>query len=132
MNFVNGTLEMQGDALVFSEIKEGTIRVRLSGRERPQARAMTGKSVLLGIRPEHIELAQFTAPEERTGSFPAIIDMVEPMGPDTNLYLQTGAHTVVCRSQRPLDHREVGHRLQFEMNLSQAHLFDPESGSRII
>ena len=107
-------------------------RVRLSGRERPQARAMTDKPVLLGIRPEHIELAQFTAAEERTGSFPAIIDMVEPMGPDTNLYLQTGAHTVVCRSQRPLDHREVGHRLQFEMNLSQAHLFDPESGSRII
>src|SRR5438045_470426 len=31
MNFVYGTLEMQGDALVFSEIKEGTIRVRLSG-----------------------------------------------------------------------------------------------------
>ena len=132
MNFVNGTLEVQGDALIFEEIKGGTIRVRLSSRERPQAREMSGKPVLLGIRPEHVELAQFTSTEERTGSFPAIVDMVEPMGPETNLYLQTGAHTVVCRSQRPLDHREVGHRLQFEMNLKQAHLFDPDSGDRII
>jgi hypothetical protein len=37
----------------------------------------------------------------------------------------------VCRSQRPLDHREVGHRLQFEVNLGKAHLFDPETGNRI-
>src|SRR2546421_1054778 len=132
MNFVNGTLEVQGDALIFSELKGGTIRVRLSGRERPQAREMAGRAVLLGIRPEHVELAQFTSTEEHTGSFPAIIDMVEPMGPETNLYLQTGAHTVVCRSQRPLEHREVGHRLQFEMNLANAHLFDPESGDHVI
>jgi multiple sugar transport system ATP-binding protein len=132
MNVVNGTVESQGEALIFKEINGGTIQVRLSARERPRARAMSGKSVLFGIRPEHIELAQFTGNEERTGSFPAIIDMVEPMGPETNLYLQTGAHTVVCRSQRPLDHREVGHRLQFEMNLTQAHLFDPSSGERVI
>ena len=87
---------------------------------------------MLGIRPEDIELAQFAGQEDVTGSFPAIVDMVEPMGPETNLYLQTGAQTVVCRSQRPLDHREVGHRLQFEMNLKKAHLFDPGSGKRVI
>ena len=132
MNFVNGTLELQGDFLVFSEIKGGTIRVRLSARERPGARELVGKPVLLGVRPEDIELAQFAGNEEVTGSFPAIVDMVEPMGPETNLYLQTGAQTVVCRSQRPLDHREVGHRLQFEMNLKKAHLFDPVSGKRVI
>ena len=58
-----------------------------------------------------------------------IVDMVEPMGAETNLYLQTGAHTVVCRSQRALDNREVGHRLQFEMDTSKAHLFDPGTGT---
>ena len=67
-----------------------------------------------------------------TGSFPAIVDIVEPMGPETNLYLQTGAHTVICRSQRALDHREAGHRLEFEMDLGKAHLFDPDSGKRVI
>ena len=132
MNFLNGTLESQGDSLIFSEIEGGSIRVRLSAKERPGAGALVGRPVLLGIRPEDIELAQFAGQEEVTGSFPAIVDMVEPMGPETNLYLQTGAQTVVCRSQRPLEHREVGHRLQFEMNLKKAHLFDPDSGKRVI
>jgi hypothetical protein len=54
------------------------------------------------------------------------------MGAETNLYLQTGAHTVVCRSQRALDHRETGHRLQFDLNASKAHLFDPATTSRVI
>jgi len=131
MNFITGTLELDGNSLAFVEMKGGTIRIRISAKERPAAKERVGKQVLLGIRPEDIELAQFTSPEEVRGSFPAIVDMVEPMGPETNLYLQTGAQTVVCRSQRPLDHREVGHRLEFEMNLSKAHLFDPETGNRI-
>ena len=131
MNFVTGTLELEGDSLVFVEIKGGTIRVRLSAKDRPRAKELVGKPALLGIRPEDIELAQFSSPEGVKGTFPAIVDMVEPMGPETNLYLQTGAQTVVCRSQRPLDHREVGHRLEFEMNLAKAQLFDPESGNRL-
>ena len=45
--------------------------------------------------------------------FPAIVDIVEPMGAETNLYLQTGAHTLVCRSQDSFDHRDAGHRFQF-------------------
>jgi multiple sugar transport system ATP-binding protein len=91
-----------------------------------------GKPLLLGIRPEDIELAQFANTDGSTGSFPAIVDIVEPMGAETNLYLQTGAHTVVCRSQRALDHREAGHRLQFGMNLKKAHLFEPASGKRVV
>src|SRR5205085_12364787 len=99
---------------------------------RDHARDFQDKPVMLGIRPEDIELAQFAAANERsTSSFPAIVDLVEPMGAETNLYLQTGAHTVVCRSQRALEHREVGRRFQFELKLEKAHLFDPATGERI-
>ena len=111
---------------------EGTIEVRLPIAELPTGRAILGKPVLLGIRPEQITISESSKTERYSGSFPAIVDFVEATGSGTNSYLQTGAHTVVCQSQRPLDHREVGHRLQFEMNLKQAHLFDPDSGDRII
>jgi multiple sugar transport system ATP-binding protein len=132
MNFINGTLKQERESLVFSEIQGGTIQVRLAMPDRPGAREFLGQPMLLGIRPEDIELAQFASSDGSTGSFPAIVDIVEPMGAETNLYLQTGAHTVVCRSQRALDHREAGHRLQFELNLKKAHLFDPESGRRVV
>ena len=91
-----------------------------------------GKPLLLGIGPEDIELAQFANTDGSAGSFPAIVDIAEPMGAETNLYLQTGAHTVVCRSQRALDHREAGLRLQFEMNLKKAHLCEPTAGQRVV
>jgi multiple sugar transport system ATP-binding protein len=132
MNFLHGTLKSEGDALVFTELAGGIITVRLPAASRPAARQFAGREMLLGIRPEAIELAQFAPNREATASFPAIVDMVEPMGAETNLYLQTGAHTLVCRSQRALDHREVGHRLQFELDSAKTHLFDPTTGHRVI
>jgi multiple sugar transport system ATP-binding protein len=130
MNFINGELNQERDAIVFKERQGGTIQVRFANR--PQAREFLSKPMLLGIRPEDIEVAQFSKTENTTASFPAIVDIVEPMGAETNLYLQTSAHTVVCRSQRALDHRETGHRLQFELNVDKAHLFDPATTNRVV
>ena len=130
MNFINGELKQQRETVVFKEMQDGTIEVPL--KDRPWARQFFGRPMVLGIRPEDIELAQFSNTGNGAGSFPAIVDIVEAMGAETNLYLQTGAHTVVCRSQRALDHRETGHRLRFSLNASKAHLFDPETTSRII
>src|SRR5437763_5462315 len=129
MNFINGELKQERDAIVFKEMQGGTIQVRFA--DRPQAREFFGKPMLLGIRPEDIEVAQLSKTGNTTASFPAIVDIVEPMGAETNLYLQTGAHTVVCRSQRALDHRETGHRLQFELNVDKTHLFDAATATRI-
>ena len=43
------------------------------------------------------------------------------MGAEANLYLQTGAHTLVCRHRAgAIDHQEAGHRLQFELNPQSA------------
>jgi multiple sugar transport system ATP-binding protein len=134
MNFINGTLKQEGDKIRFREVEGGTIEVVFSAGERPTAREFIGKRVILGIRPEDIEVAKFSRKEgsAAAGGFPAIVDMVEPMGAGTNLYLQTGAHTLVCRSQGALGHQEAGHRVQFEMNLRKMHLFDPILSKRII
>src|SRR5438046_6932625 len=129
MNFINGELKQERDAIVFKETKGGTIEVRFA--DRPRAREFFGKAMLLGIRPEDIELAELSKTGNATASFPAIVDIVEPMGAETNLYLQNGAQTVMCVSQRALDHRETGHRLQFELNVDKTHLFDAATATRI-
>jgi multiple sugar transport system ATP-binding protein len=133
MNFISGTLKQDGEKIRFTEIEGGTIDVAFSATERPAAREFVGKEIVLGIRPEDLEVATFSRKEGKALGigFPAIVDIVEPMGAETNLYLQTGAHTLVCRSQGAFDHREAGRRLQFEMNLEKAHLFDPVSTHRL-
>ncbi len=130
MNFIRGDLRAERDGVVFKEMDSGTIEVRLDGS--PGARERAGKSVVLGVRPEDIEISQSPKNADPTASFPAIVDIVEPMGAETNLYLQTGAHTVVCRSQRALDHREAGQRLRFELKVGKTHLFDPATDERVV
>src|SRR5438067_564502 len=70
MNFLNGELRKEGDSLLFTEMQGGSIRVRLAAHTG--LGDFIGKSVLLGIRPEDIELAQFAPGEAAaTASFAA-------------------------------------------------------------
>ena len=134
MKFITCTLKADGERFRFSEIEGGTIDLTLAATDRPAAKDFIGKQVILGIRPEDLAAAKFDRKDGRASAgtgFPAIVDIVEPMGAETNLYLQTGAHTLVCRSQEAFDHREAGHRFQFEVNLAKAHLFDPVSTQRL-
>ena len=124
MNLIQGTLKPERDSLLFTEAGDGTIAIRL-----PSAQAYSGKSLVLGIRPEEIEIA---SGERSPTSFKALVDRIEPRGAETDLYLQTGAHELVCRSRRWIDPAEGGRRFQFEMNLGKAHLFDAVSGQRIM
>jgi multiple sugar transport system ATP-binding protein len=133
MNLVRGTLKQDRDWIVFRESEEGTIELRLPTSKFPGAGDFAGGSVLLGIRPEEIEVAENTKTTEQvSGRFPALIDLVEPVGRGSNLYLQTGAHTLVCRSARQMDPREAGHRSQFALDAGKVRLFDPVSRCRIV
>jgi multiple sugar transport system ATP-binding protein len=130
INLVQGTLKQDRDSLVFCERDDGTIEVRWPISEFPEARDLVGKPVLLGIRPEDIRVAQSSKAEGSPGSFRAIVELVEVIGAEENIYLQTGAHTLVCRTGRSVDQREAGHRLQFELNAEKVCLFDPISRCR--
>ena len=134
MNFIAGTLKDEGDRIRFREIEGGTIDVAFAAADRPAARGWNGKSIILGIRPEDLEVARFSRKEGKAlgSAFPALAEMVEPMGAETNLHLQTGAHTLVCRTREALDRGESGHRFQFAVKLEKAHLFDPASTKRLV
>jgi multiple sugar transport system ATP-binding protein len=133
INLITGTLKADGDKIRFREIDNGTIEVAFPTAERTAAEPFIGKNVILGIHAEDLEVATFSRREGKaTGiGFSAIIDLVEPMGAETYLHLQTGAHTLICRSQNAFDHREAGRRMQFQINLAKAHLFDPDSTNRL-
>lgn len=131
INLVQGTLKQERDTLVFSEQDDGTIEVRWLVSEFPAAADLVGKPILLGIRPEEIRVSPASTSERSSGSFRAIVDLVEVIGAEANIYLRTGAHALVCRTGRSMDQSEAGHRLQFELNASKVRLFDPISRRRV-
>jgi multiple sugar transport system ATP-binding protein len=129
MNFIHGRLKHMPDgSLIFKESGNGVIEITLA--DWPSAKAYAGKDVVLGARPEALVPAEGL--EKSPGSrFQAVLDLVELMGAETNYYLQTGAHTIICHSQSSVEHGEAGHRMQIDIDPAKLHLFDPETTNRI-
>jgi multiple sugar transport system ATP-binding protein len=129
MNLVRGTLKLERNILVFSETGDGTISMPLSADQFAEANSFVGKPVVLGFRPEDIEID--SAPSDgkpAAGSFRALVERAEPTGAGADLYLQTGAHAVVASGQRWGEAGVGGHRAQFRIKMDNAHLFDAETG----
>jgi multiple sugar transport system ATP-binding protein len=132
MNLVRGTLKQDRDSLFFSEEGDGTIELRLPTSRFTGARDFAGKTVVLGIRAEDIEISARTTGRERSPTiFRALVDRVEPRGPETDLHLQTGAHTLICRSRRAIDEGRGSYRAEFEVDVEKAQIFDIHSGRNI-
>lgn len=132
MNLVTGTLKQERNGLVFSEAGDGTISMPLTADRFAGANHFAGQTIVLGFRPEDIEINSAGADARPgTGSFRALVERAELKGSGVDLFLQTGAHTLIANGRRSGEAGTGGHRLQFRIATENAHLFDPESGRRV-
>ncbi len=124
MNFFHGRVSGEGDALRFEETGSDANRVsiELPSAASALARPYAGKALVLGIRPEDLSVAT----ESSGPTFSAKIEVSEPMGSETFLYLNTGQTDFVSKVQS--DHRfQMGDSIPICMDLSRIHFFDPET-----
>ncbi|PYI90440.1 MAG: hypothetical protein DME97_17330 [Verrucomicrobia bacterium] len=129
MNLIHGILKQERDAVAFSEAGDGTIAVRWPASRFAGAKELVSAPILLGFRPQAVEIAEEA--NRSTNAFRALVERAEPRGAETDLYLRTGAHALICRSPRWAGREEAGHRFQFEIELGKTYLFDPVSGRRL-
>ncbi|ODT80427.1 MAG: hypothetical protein ABS76_15915 [Pelagibacterium sp. SCN 64-44] len=82
-----------------------------------------GRDVVVGIRPEHVELGGADA------LFTGTVTLVEPTGPSDFLLVQTssGTLTIVVPSRSAA----VGDAVSLSASSANIHLFDAETGARI-
>ena len=132
MNLIRGKLRATTAGMLFKEVEDGTIELKIANRPELQARLQpyAGQEVLLGIRPEDLALAPGTD-GARDAIFQGLVDRIEPTGADTLFQVSTGAHTVMSRSRGIVDHREAGRRSRFAVDLEKVHFFDPATTRRI-
>jgi multiple sugar transport system ATP-binding protein len=94
-------------------------------------RPRIGKSLVLGIRPEQISDAGTSRRTERnvhTRRFK--IELVEPTGPDTLLFVRVNGEPVCCRV-RPEQACAANESMELALDLSKAVFFDPDTGKRL-
>jgi multiple sugar transport system ATP-binding protein len=132
MNLVHGTLKRERERVIFAEQGDGTIALGLPPTRFSAANEHVGQAVVLGFRPEAVEIARSANEGNAAGaSFRALVERIELRGSETDLYLQTGSHELVCRSRRWALEERGGHRFQFEVELEKTYFFDASSGERL-
>jgi multiple sugar transport system ATP-binding protein len=126
MNFFKGTIRRSGNSLSFVETNPtGTpISIVLTEALSSKASAFIDKPLIFGIRPENVQDSLTVTTPDPTRTIEVKVEVSEPMGAETYLYLDTGATSFIARV-RPTDRFEVNQRVKVTLDLDQAHLFDP-------
>lgn len=128
MNLIRGELLEQEEHFAF---RSGSITIPLPEEWSEALEEYAEKPVIFGIRPEDIGSEQ-AEKSNSSARLHAKVEVREPMGAETFLYLDAGTGTSCIA--RVDAHRQVavGDELDLALFVKRAHLFDAESEKRII
>jgi multiple sugar transport system ATP-binding protein len=127
MNLIQGTIRRDGIS------SDGAFSVEAFGHRLPVSPgngtasgaaggAEDGQSVIYGIRPEHLNIAD--------DGFPATVSVVEPTGAETIVFLHFGEIDIVA-VLRDWHDIKPGQTVYLRPRADRAHLFDTASGGRV-
>jgi len=114
------------------QISSNGMQIKLIPEMNEIVKSYVGKKVIFGIRPENIYDKLFHSGGFSEGSsVKATIEVVEPMGSEKYLYLNTGKNNFVARVE-PHNSAKQQQDIDLVFNMETIHLFDPDSGKTIL
>ncbi len=128
INLFKGAIVRRDKKLYFDE---GKFRVKLIDEMAVAMTSYAGKEVVFGIRCEDIYDKLFVPEASVDNTVHVICEMVELLGSDVYLHLNTGKNTCVARvgaHNRP----EVNRDMDVVFDMRKVHFFDPETETTII
>ena len=131
MNFFKGSIEQRQGALWFVEQSAGAntqkgFVLRINDDMAKKLNGYIGKTITFGSRPEDINDKQYATFTQSNQIVPATVEVVEPMGAEIYLYLNTGSHSFVARVNSH-EKAEVGQRLDMAIDMRKCHFFDMQT-----
>ncbi|HOV12731.1 MAG TPA: sn-glycerol-3-phosphate ABC transporter ATP-binding protein UgpC [Spirochaetota bacterium] len=117
MNFINCKVKDNGSNIVV-EHQDFTITPTKEHQEK--LKPYLNKEITFGIRPEDIELDT-----SNPNKIKAIVDVVEPLGAETYLYLSTPNDTQMLARIDPHHQVKVGDKIDLGITINKAHYFNP-------
>jgi len=130
MNLLKGKIQRQEGGLFFVESADSNpLTLPILGRLEPLAARHVDKEIVFGVRPEQIG----TEPKADGSSVPVtlIVEIAEPMGSESIVYLKTGSGSIIARIQG--DHIfHLGEQVVAHFDLDKVTLFDPKTENVLI
>jgi multiple sugar transport system ATP-binding protein len=128
MNFFNAKLERANGNLM---VNANSFQVQIPSSRVATYQDMVGKSVVFGIRPEDIHDPEFQPPGITPAKVESKITVVEPMGNELILYLDSGDHSFVGRVD-PRSSVKVQDMKQVIFNMENMHIFKAEGDQKAV
>jgi multiple sugar transport system ATP-binding protein len=132
MNFMTGKV-VQDNGLFFHE---GRFQFRAPKKFADRLEKFKDREVVFGIRPEDFHLAADAVAVAEAAEITATVEVVEPMGNEIFLYLNTGSNSLVARIDARAESRlsflqnMKGARdtqLKLIVDMNKAHFFDAQT-----
>jgi multiple sugar transport system ATP-binding protein len=127
MNFFTARIERRDGKLV---VRESTFTLPTAEAWQDTLANYVDKEVTFGLRPEHIG-SPTAEGMEGAPKIQASVEVIEPMGSETYLYMTTGSNDFIARVD---SHRrcQVGDKLDLAVMLDKAHIFDNETSQLVV
>lgn len=128
MNFMKGRIIKKNGKFLF---EEGKFSVKITENMYPKISAYACKEVFFGVRAEDIydKLFVTSAPPENVVK--VVCEVIEPMGSEVYLYLNTGKHTFIARvgaHNKP----QINQYMDLVFDMNKVHFFDINTEETII
>jgi multiple sugar transport system ATP-binding protein len=130
MNFLTGQLLPERGALQFENLSDGgappasRLRLPLTEGAARKLQAYAGKTIVLGVRPEHIS-ASAPRPDAKPGqTLAATVQVIETTGAEAFLHTTGGGKPLAVRVSAE-ERFDLGEQVLLGFDMGQAHFFDP-------
>jgi multiple sugar transport system ATP-binding protein len=125
MNFMTVVIKEEGGKIMADE--DGNA-VEVTGENADRMKSYIGKEIIFGVRPEDMEIKD-TAQAGKT--LKTSVTVIEPLGAEIHLYVDTGKHSMIARVPPRLDFH-VGDDAYFEVNMNKVVFFDMETEKALV
>lgn len=122
MNFFEGIIKENGGDLIFDG---GSFQIAIPEVWKIVLKEHVGKSTTFGSRPEDIGSNSAKSIADAP-TIKATIEVTEPMGSETYVYLTTGDHRFISRVDSHVI-AKYGDELELPIDMKKAHFFDGET-----
>jgi multiple sugar transport system ATP-binding protein len=125
MNFLTVKVLEEGGSLL---LDEGSFKIKPHATHVNYLKKYAGKEVFFGIRPEDLT---FSPSGPVDNSFAVKITVVEPLGADIHLWVNTPTQPLVARTE-PHHTFKVGDEVNFVPHMDKARYFDKDTEEAIL
>jgi multiple sugar transport system ATP-binding protein len=129
MNFIECRLSKKDDGF-FVEVEN--FKLNLPPKFYSQVRHLEGKAILFGVRPEDLYDRRFANNDTMTCSITTAVEVIEPLGAETHLYLTCGRHSLVAKMDTPQDQFTIDQTIEVLIDMDKTHIFDPVTRKALI